>query len=172
MTCAHSNGVFTLMKSIDGGTAMGGTRTWALVMDAVRARVLRGVQDADGEDPVELVSRASSTHLRDIMADKAGRSFASDGSGRRSAMEPGSDPVRRDMQDFAAETADFLEHHRRAGDFSRLAVFADPKMLGILRTEWPATLWETVFLDLPLNLVSMPERDLRERVLDHIRNNA
>lgn len=151
---------------------MSRSRTWALVMDAVRARVLRGVEDADGEEPVELVSRAASTHLRDIMADKAGRSFASDGSGRRSGMELGSDPIRRDMQDFAAETAEFLERHRRAGDFTRLAVFADPKMLGILRAEFPATLWETVFLDRPLNLISLPERDLRERVVDQIRSNA
>lgn len=151
---------------------MGGARTWALVMSGVRARILRGVEDADGEDQIELVSRAPSTHLRDIMADQAGRSFSSDGSGRRSAMEPGGDPVLRDMQDFAADTADLLEKHRRAGDFQRLAVFAEPRMLGILRHEFPATLWATVFLDLPINLVSLPERELRDRVKDHIDQRA
>ena len=151
---------------------MRGTRTWALVMNGVRARVLRGVEDSDGEDPVELVSRANSTHLRDIMTDKPGRSFASGASGRRSGMELGSDPILRDMQDFAGETADFLEKHRRAGDFARLAVFAEPKMLGILRKEFPATLWSTVFLDMPLNLIALPESALRSRVIDEIRNRA
>lgn len=139
-------------------------------MNGVRARILRGVEDADGEDTVELVSRASSTHLRDIMTDRAGRSYSSGSAGRRAAIEMGSDPILRDMQDFAEETAELLEKHRRAGDFARLAVFAEPKMLGILRKEFPATLWGAVFLDLPLNLIALPERDLRSRVLDAIRN--
>ena len=147
---------------------MGGTRTWALVMDGVRARVLRGITNADGEGEIELISRAPSNHLRDILSDKAGRSFASDGSGRRSALEPGGDPVRRDMQDFAAQTAELLETHRRAGDFQQLAVLAEPRMLGILRSESPASLWATVVLDLPLNLIAMPERELRERVRELI----
>lgn len=151
---------------------MGGSRTWALVMNGVRARILRSLEEADGEAPVELASSASSTHLRDIMADKAGRSFSSDASGRRSAMEPGGDAVMRDMQDFAGETAEFLERHHRAGDFSRLAIFAEPKMLGIVRTEFPETLWSTVFMDVPMNLVSLPERELRERVRDHIQGNT
>lgn len=139
-------------------------------MNGMRARILQGVEDSDGEETVELVSKASSTHLRDLMSDKAGRSFSSGSAGRRSAIEMGSDPILRDMQDFAGETADFLEKHRRAGDFARLAVFAEPKMLGILRKESPATLWATVFLDLPLNLIALSERALRERVLDEIHN--
>lgn len=151
---------------------MSGSQTWALIMNGVRARVLRGLEDADDEGPVELVSRATSTHLRDIMADKAGRSFSSGAAGRRSGMEPGSDPVLRDMQDFAGETADFLEKHRQAGDFARLAIFAEPKMLGILRTEFPAPLRETVILDLPMNLISLSDRELRTRVRDKIRNEA
>ncbi|WP_116134732.1 host attachment protein [Tropicimonas sp. IMCC34043] len=149
---------------------MRGSRTWALVMNAVRARILQGVGDGDGEGAVELVSRARSTHLRDIMTDKPGRSFSSGATGRRSAIEMGSDPILRDMQDFASETAELLEKHRRAGDFARLALFAEPKMLGILRKEFPATLWATVFLDLPLNLIALSERDLRARVLEEIRN--
>lgn len=141
-----------------------------LVMNGVRARILGGVQDGDGKDHVELVSRAPSTHLRGIMTDKPGRSFSSGATARRSAVEMGSDPILRDMQDFASETADLLEKHRRAGDFARLAVFAEPKMLGVLRKESPATLWATVFLALPLNLIALSERDLRSRVLDEIRN--
>lgn len=147
---------------------MSAPATWALVMNGTRARVLRGLEDGNGKDPIELLSRAPSTHLRDVMADKPGRSFASEGGGRRSAMELGSDPIRRDMQDFAGEVADLLETHRRAGDFHRLAIFADPHMLGILRAEFPATLWETVFLDMPMNIVSLSQDALRDRVLEHI----
>lgn len=149
---------------------MGGSRTWALAMNGTRARILRGVEDSDGEDPVELVSRAHATHLRDIMSDQPGRSYSSGSIGRRSGIELGSDPILRDMQDFASETAEFLEKHRRAGDFARLAVFAEPKMLGILRKESPATLWATVILDRPLNLIALSERELRERVCNEIRD--
>lgn len=150
---------------------MGESGTWALVMSGVRARILRGLEDADGTEPVEIVSRAASTHLRDILSDKPGRSFSSGSSGRRSAMEPGADAVHRDMQDFARETADLLERHHRKGEFVRLAVFAEPKMLGILRAEAPATLWRSVFLELPANLIALPERELRERVREQICSN-
>lgn len=154
------------------GATLRGKRTWALVMSGVRARILRDVEDSDGEEPVEIVSKAQSTHLRDLLTDKPGRSFSSGSSGRRSRMEPGSDPVLRDMQEFAAETAEVLEHHRRAGDFERLAVFAEPKMLGILRAECPAALWSSVCLDLPINLISLPPKELRERVLELIRERS
>ena len=158
------------MVSGDGGNRMSRRHTWVLVMSSTRARILRNLEDPGEETPVELVSRAAATHLRDALSQPAGRSIASDHSGRRSAIEPGSDPVLRDMQDFAEETAALLEQHRHAGDFTRLAVFAEPKMLGILRAECPAALWAMVFLDQPLNLIALSPHDLRARVEELIRN--
>lgn len=141
-------------------------KTWALVSNAVRARILRGLENGETEDLVELASKAASTHLRDIYSDKPGRSMSSDQSGRRSAMEHGADPVRRDMQDFARETWDFLEQHHRAGDFGALAILAEPRMLGILREEMPATLRDAIKLERPVNLVQLTEEKLRETVRD------
>lgn len=80
---------------------MRGSRIWALVVDGRHARILRGLEDGDGEPPVERVIRAKSTHLRDVLEDKPGRSFSSGAAGRRSAMEPPNDPVLDDMKDFA-----------------------------------------------------------------------
>jgi protein required for attachment to host cells len=140
-------------------------QTWALVTNGVRARILRDLDNSDSEDPMELVSRADETHLRDVLTDKAGRSFASDSSQRRSAMEPGSDPILRDMQDFATETLGVLEGYYRAGRFTRLAVFAAPKMLGILRQHMPASLKGRVFLERSINLINLPEADLRDTVI-------
>ncbi|EPX83692.1 host attachment protein [Salipiger mucosus] len=142
--------------------ATGGT--WALVSNGVRARILRALEGGDGEEPIELVSKAESTHLRDILSDRSGRSFASDHSGRRSAMEPGSDPIRRDMQDFASDTLEMLEGHHRARDFGRLAILAEPGMLGILRQQMPAGLRPAVVLERPVNLVGLPAAELRETV--------
>lgn len=144
-------------------------KTWALVTNGVRARILRGLDDGGPADTIELVSKAQSTHLRDILSDKAGRSFASDASGRRSAMEPGSDPILHDMQDFARETLATLEGHLRAGHLTQLAIFAAPKMLGILRREMPAALGDIVLFERDLNLINLSEADLRDTVADMLR---
>jgi protein required for attachment to host cells len=144
---------------------MATVRTWALVLDAVRARILRDLGHRTAPAPGELVAAASARHLRAAVDDRPGRSQSSDHSGRRSAMEPATDPIRQDMQDFARETVALLETHRRAGDFDRLAVFADPRMLGILRAELPPALQAAIFLESPVNLVPLSEPALRDRVL-------
>lgn len=141
-------------------------RTWALVADGVRARILRGLEGGAPvpQPPTELITRSRSQHLRDIMSDRPGRAHASDRGGRRSGMEPGSDPIRRDMQDFAHELMDRLNSHRRAGDFERLAIFAAPAMLGLLREAMPRAVRNTVFLERSQNLVQFDEAELRELV--------
>lgn len=144
-------------------------KTWALVTNGVRARILRDLEDGGSQAPIELVSKAKSTHLRELLSDKAGRSFASDASGRRSAMEPGSDLILRDMQDFAQETLSVLEDHFRKGHLTRLAIFAAPKMLGVLRGEIPASLNGAVILEHDLNLINLPEAELREAVIRAIK---
>ncbi|MCB1334937.1 MAG: host attachment protein [Roseivivax sp.] len=147
-------------------------KTWALVTNGVRARILPALEEGATAEPQELVSKAKSTHLRDILSDKAGRSFSSDSSGRRSAMEPGSDPILRDMQDFAQETLAVLGDHFHAGRLTQLAVFASPKMLGILRQEMPSDLRSAVVLERDLNLINLPEADLRETVVKAFREGA
>ena len=140
-------------------------KTWALVCDGVRARILRDLEDGNSHDPIELVSKAKSAHLRDYLSDKAGRSFASGADGRRSAMEPGSDPVLRDMQDFAHETLNVLQDHFRQGHLTRLAIFAAPKMLGVLRRKIPVPLKNAVILESDLNLINLPQADLRTAII-------
>lgn len=144
-------------------------KTWALVTNGVRARILRDLEESEAQEPVEIVSTSTSPHLREIMSDRAGRSFASDASGRRSAMEPGSDPILRDIQDFAQETLDLLAARHHARELTRLAIFAAPKMLGILRRQMPASLREAVFLERDLNLINLSAAELRETVTKTMR---
>jgi protein required for attachment to host cells len=145
---------------------MNGSRTWALVMNGVRARILRGVANGDGEDHAEIVSRAALRHMRDMLARQTGP----DDLPEVDREDTEGDSVARDMQEFAAETGEVLEQHRRAGDFARLAVFAEARMLAVLRAELPATLRKAVVLELPLNLITLPERELRQRVRAHLLN--
>lgn len=80
-------------------------------------------------------------------------------------MEPGSDPIQRDMEDFAQETLATLEAHLRAGHLTRLAIFAAPKMLGILRRQMPASLRDVLILERDLNLINLSQADLRSAVI-------
>lgn len=145
---------------------MGETRIWALVSNGVRARILRGLEQRPSEAPDELVSRARSSHLRLAVSDRSGRCFAPDRSGRRAAMEPGTDPIRRDMQDFARELLAMLEMHRRAGDFDRLVILAGPEMLGILRQERSKALERAIVLERAINLVQLPAGELADAIRD------
>ena len=53
-----------------------------------------------------------------------------------------------------------------------LVVFASPKMLGILRQEMPSDLRSAVVLERDLNLINLPEADLRETVVKAFREGA
>lgn len=141
-------------------------KTWALVSNGVRARVLRGLESSASDGPEELIFKSKSTHLQNALADRSGRSFASDGSGRRSAMDAGSDPIFRDMQDFAHEILGVLRRRFKRGEFRQLAVFASPRMIGILRADWPPDLGQVVVFERVLNLVGLSEAELRRTVRD------
>lgn len=138
--------------------------TWALISNGVRARILRQLENSDAGAAIELISRSRSTHLRESLSDRPGRNHALGPGARRSVMEPGSDPIRRDMQDFALQTLGLLEQHLRARDFNRLAIFASPRMLGILREEMPTALLPAVILERNFNLIQMPGPELRRVV--------
>lgn len=134
-------------------------KLWVLVLNATRARILRNLERDGSTNGAELVLRTENRHLKDIMSDKPGRSFASAGD-RRSAMAYRSDPVLEDERAFAKEILSVLETHRRAGDFDQLAVFAEPEMLGVMRKEYPTLLKEKILGEYSKNLLHESEQDL------------
>lgn len=140
------------------------SRTWALVINGARCRIMRGVSARGHDALTELVLRSESRNLRDIMSDKPGRSFASMGGGRRSAMEYASDPVAEDQREFIRQVISLLESHRRASDFDRLAVFAEHDTLGHLRQMMPQTLADLVIREVPKNLLHHSAQELAEVV--------
>lgn len=140
------------------------SKTWALVLNGTRCRILRGISARGDDTPAELVLRSEARNLREIMSDKPGRSFASMGGGRRSAMEYNSDPLAEDQRDFIRQVIALLESHRRADDFDQLAVFADHDMLGHLRKMMPQALADLVIYEAPKNLLHLSPQDLAEAV--------
>jgi protein required for attachment to host cells len=144
-------------------------KTWTLAMNATVARVLRGFPSRGSPPLPELVLRAEHRALRDIMADKQGRSFHATGDGRRSAMAYSSDPLREDLLAFVRKVRDLLETHARAGDYTALAVFADPTVLGVLRAELGAGLRARIVHEAAKNLLHLSEADLSRTVEAELR---
>lgn len=48
-------------------------KTCTLVINGVHARILRGLEDGSTEEPIEICSKAGSTHLGEILSDNYGR---------------------------------------------------------------------------------------------------
>src|SRR5690606_23382694 len=137
--------------------------SWVLVADGARARIVRDLgMDTGAEDRLDdLVYEIDHKQLREIMADKPGRGFASEGA-RRSAMEYRSDPVQEQEVEFAGMLLDELERRHAADEFGRLAIVAEPRMLGTLRQKLPAALRQAVVKEVPKDLTKLPVKELRE----------
>jgi protein required for attachment to host cells len=142
-------------------------RTWVLVADGKRACIVREpASNVDAGDRLEdLVFETNHKRLREIMSDHPGRSFASEGA-RRSAMEYHSDPVREQEEDFATTLVSQLVQHHAAGDFDRLAVVAEPRMLGHIRQKLPASIGQLIVGEAAKDLTKLPTRKLRDAILE------
>lgn len=136
------------------------SRTWALVMDARRARILRGFDTPDGAPPEEMASEAASQDLRRFLDTDSTTLGTSD-----AVM----DPIGRDMVNFARQILEFLDMHHRAGDFDQLAIIAAPPMLDVIRQDLSANLKRAVVMEHPVNLTALPGPELFENVGNLIR---
>ena len=80
-------------------------------------------------------------------------------------MEHAGDPIAEDQREFIRQVIALLESHRRAGDFDRLAVFADQDMLGHLRQMMPRPLHEMVICEVAKNLLHLPTAELSDTIV-------
>lgn len=142
-------------------------RTWVLVADGARARIIRQLHpDRDAEQKLDdLVFEIDHKQLREVMADRPGRSFASQGT-RRSAMEYHSDPVQAQEEQFAESLIETLVQHQVAGSFDALAIIAEPRMLGVLRQRLPVSLSGLIAGELAKDLTKLPALKLRTAVAE------
>lgn len=141
--------------------------TWVLVADGARGRIVRDMwasgEVADRLD--DLTFDADQKQLREIMTDRPGRSFASNGA-HRSAMEYHSDPVRQQEAAFADVLIKQLECRQAAHEFDRLAILAEPRMLGLLRQKLSPTLRRMVIKEVPKDLTKCSAAALRRAIVD------
>ena len=141
-------------------------RLWVIVMNTHKARILHDLREAHHPDHLETVVEGPDRKLRDVMRDRPGRSFASMGDGSRSAMEPGTDPLREDTLAFLRELFEHLENRLRAKEFDELALICPPDVLGLWREAVPDSLQACLHREVTKNLLKLPEAELMPAVRD------
>jgi len=135
-------------------------RTWILIADGARARVV--VNDGPGSGIRELEGGEfgqPDPPSREMGSDRPGRTFNSTGSVRH-ALAPRADPHRRSETQFAATLADYLDQAIRREAFDRLIIVAPPVCLGDLRAGLSEAVKGKVTAELNKDLTKVPNQDL------------
>lgn len=141
-------------------------RIWYLVLNSNRARILRGLPAEHEPDGAELSLQSRHKHLRDHLQDRPTRTYSVGSPGRRSRVEPGSDPVREDTFRFLREVAEFLDNERRADAYDGLVVVAPPETLGLWRETIGEPLAATIRDEVAKNLMRQSAHDLVKTLRD------
>ena len=145
------------------------TRTWVLIADGARARILENDGPGHGLHEVaghEFSSDHAATH--DLVTDRQGRSHSSVGPGR-SAIEPHSDPHRQLKAKFAHLLADALARGLEQNAYDRLILVATPVTLGDLRSAISSHVKAKVVGEIAQDLTKMPNADVGEHLKTVVR---
>lgn len=155
---------------------MAGKRTWVLLADGARARIIesegRGSELKAVYEEEDVRARLPA---REIDADRPGRAFDSGGRGDaaaqgRHAFETEVDPQRKEKADFMRGVAEILEEGARKRSYERLVIIAAPKALGDLRSFLSKNVSNLVSDEIPKDLVDVPLHALPERLGDLIKS--
>jgi protein required for attachment to host cells len=131
-------------------------RTWVLIADGRRARIVENLGRGQGLHAVEGMSfEAELPPNREIFSDKPGRSFESSSPTRHGLSTP--DAHRQLKQAFARQLARVLETKLAEGAFDRCVLVAPPETMGDLRRELPDRVREKVSGELVSDLTKVPD---------------
>jgi protein required for attachment to host cells len=141
-------------------------KTWVLVADGGRARVL---EQSGDKERLTLVEGMDFEHpipkSSDLGRDRLPRTFDSVGPGRH-AITPKSDPHRAEKKDFAKELADLLDASLAKHAYDHLIVVAPPQMIGDLRPALSEAVRSRVKQELLLDLADAPILEIARRLKD------
>lgn len=132
---------------------------WILVMNATRARILRGLDPSGKPLRPELAMRSAHRLMRDALSGAVPAAL-----GRRSTVQALQHSLREDDAAFASQVASFLETHRMAGDFGQLAVVAKPEVLQPLEAAMPQRLRGVMTERITMDLIDLGVIELAARV--------
>ena len=115
---------------------------------------------SDWEELARFTHEEATRREQDFQSDRPGRSFDSLGRGRHAMSLEHSAKEQSNMR-FAETVADFLNQSVNADRFRHVAIFADPKFLGLLRDRLSPATAAAVAFDAAKNLVNLDVREIR-----------
>ena len=143
--------------------------TWVLVCDASHARIFAF---SDKEKPWTQVQAIEHPEGRlraqDLVTDRPGRIQESAALGRRSAMEPDTDPREVEAGRFVQELAELLDRRLGEGRYHRLLVAAPPHFLGLLRARISDRVRQRVTASVHHDYTWVGAAQLPERLAAHL----
>jgi protein required for attachment to host cells len=135
-------------------------KTWIVIADGARARILAHEGPGKGLHPVDgALFEADHAPTGDINADRPGRAYDSEGEGRH-GLESAGDPHRNAKESFAGVVADYLAQEARNSAYDRLILIAAPITLGDLRKGLPSSLDSLVMGEVAKDLTQVPNQDI------------
>jgi protein required for attachment to host cells len=145
---------------------MKSNRTWVLIADGGHASVFETQGNYSDLAPVEDMRLSANLPAnRDILTDRPGRSFESQGRARHAKENP-SDPHRELKRAFAKKLGAVLKAKLAEKRFDHLVIVAPPSTLGDLRKILPKSTLSKVTAELAQDLVKIPQSELPRKLKD------
>ena len=142
------------------------TRTWILIADGARARILEQLGFGHGLTAIDgMVFHGDHAATHDLVSDREGRSFSSQGPGR-SAYESHTDPHRDLKTKVAHQLAATLAHGLEQKSYDRLVIVATPVTLGDLRTVLSDQVRAKVVGEVAQDLTKIPNGEVAAHLKD------
>ncbi len=140
-------------------------RTWILVADGTRARVLESTGPGRRLTAHPELTFSHELPRHEPGGSDRGRAFES-ASPTRHAVEPKSDPVRQSKHQFAIELADMLAGKLTEKAFDRVVLVAPAPMMGDLRTALDAPVRAVVSGEVVADLTKVPDVEIAKHLGD------
>jgi protein required for attachment to host cells len=143
---------------------MGPKKTWVLIADGARARLVAAEGHGKALHVVEQREfQADHQANRDLEADKPARVYESHGSTRH-AVEAKVDPHRELKRAFARSIAAALDDSLSEKKFDRLIVAAAPITLGDLRSAMSDDVKNAIIAEIAKDLTKVPNSDVPQHI--------
>jgi protein required for attachment to host cells len=145
---------------------MKATKTWILIADGGRARILENDGPGRGLRPVEGMTFAHPLpRTHELVRDHEPRSFESVGRARH-PVDTGLDPHRKEKEKFAVDLASLLAGEASKKAFDRLVIVAPAKAMGELRAALPKPVKDKVHKEIVRDLTKTPDHEVEKHLGD------
>jgi len=142
------------------------TRTWILVADGGRARILEALGKGHGlHEVLGSETRTDNPPSHELGRAPPGRVYESVGHARH-AVEPRQDPHRALETLFAGQLATMLAKYAATNAFDRLVIVAPPAMLGDLRKLMHSEVRAKIVGEIDMDLSKVPNGEISAHIED------